>query len=180
MGEYVMVPREWLQDLVSAGAGEPVSRRDLETAAKALAEQHQGEPVALPERKQPRPQGDWTSPETYRENLGWNACLDEIAKLGQLHTHADPGEVERKLEDQRREFAHAQTVEHRKWAELVDGLKAQLAERDALLRDSVKQVRLWQDGELLLKIVTLLSASAEPSAPVERDERAEFERWYAE
>lgn len=51
-------------------------------------EQHQGEPVVLPARCVSK----LFSAHYVR---GWNACLDEIAKLGPLYTHADPGEVER-------------------------------------------------------------------------------------
>lgn len=55
----------------------------------ARAEQHQGEPVALPARRRVRP-------ETPAANLshikGWNACLDEIAKLGPLYARPMQGE----------------------------------------------------------------------------------------
>lgn len=53
-------------------------------------EQHQGEPVAMPDRK------PWNGLLATADNLrgeGWNACLDEIAKLGPLYTHSDAGEV---------------------------------------------------------------------------------------
>lgn len=48
-----------------------------------------GEPVALPERKPTKPFStvDRGSP-SYAS--GWNACLDEIAKLGPLYTHPAP------------------------------------------------------------------------------------------
>ena len=49
-----------------------------------LTQQHQREPVALPERDADGP-GPW--------NDGWNACLDEIAKLGPLYAHPAPAQV---------------------------------------------------------------------------------------
>jgi hypothetical protein len=55
-------------------------------------EQHPGEPAVLPACKAKLSMGhDWD--QGYAD--GWRACLDEIAKLGPLYTHADPGEVER-------------------------------------------------------------------------------------
>ncbi|WP_455887087.1 hypothetical protein [Pseudomonas rustica] len=55
-------------------------------------DQHQGEPVALPACKSKLSMShDWD--QGYA--AGWSACLDEIAKLGPLYTHADPAEVER-------------------------------------------------------------------------------------
>ncbi|WP_256806455.1 hypothetical protein [Pseudomonas kurunegalensis] len=53
----------------------------------------------------------------------------------------------------------------------VTTLRAQLAERDALLREVL--VGLWPSTPLAIKINAALSASAEPSAPVEIDERTE-------
>lgn len=48
------------------------------------AEQHQGEPVALPARKDPTEA--WAIPVGVHKAEGWNACLDEIAKLGPLYS----------------------------------------------------------------------------------------------
>lgn len=56
-------------------------------------------------------------------------------------------------------------------SEEVKKLKHQLAERDALLREVL--VGLWPSTPLAIKINAALSASAEPSAPVEIDERPE-------
>lgn len=58
-------------------------------------------------------------------------------------------------------------------SEEVRRLKGQLAERDALLREVL--VGLWPSTPIAIKINATLSASAEPSASVDRDERAEFE-----
>ena len=101
--------------------------------------QHQGEPVALPARKNP---SAYPLPMDAARGYGWNACLDEIAKLSPLYTHADPGEVER--------------------------LRAQLAERDALLH-SLDCAWNSHDGKerfgKLMRKVETLAASAEPSVP---------------
>ncbi|MCO7567795.1 hypothetical protein NJI34_00110 [Pseudomonas sp. S 311-6] len=50
------------------------------------AEQHQGEPVTLPSRINEMT-ADWRE---YRKAVGWNACLDEIAKLGPLYARPAP------------------------------------------------------------------------------------------
>jgi hypothetical protein len=53
-------------------------------------EQHQGDPVALPARKPgPTETSDVFSD---AEGQGWNACLDEIAKLGPLYPRPVQGE----------------------------------------------------------------------------------------
>ena len=54
-----------------------------------LQSTHQGEPVALPERKGTHLRYDTLMP-TFSK--GWNACLDEIAKLGPLYTRPVQGE----------------------------------------------------------------------------------------
>lgn len=94
--EVVSVPRELTQmaadaidDLladgtsaVSAAAWVDVSQQ-LRALLAQPAEQHQGEPVAMPERLDaPYPHAGYPG--------GWNACLDEIAKLGPLYTHPAP------------------------------------------------------------------------------------------
>ena len=138
------------------------------------AAQHQGEPVALPARKEvPEPSN------AYEFRKGWNACLDEIAKLGPLYTrpqvqhqgqpvawadpkdlvedgyghsfgvsssqypgrvplytHSDPGEVERlrMLEHGLRVSLQTANDHTKLLISDRDTLRAQLAERDALLR----------------------------------------------
>ena len=133
--------------------------------------QHQGEPVALPARKD-QTQG-WAVPGGVAKADGWNECLDEIAKLGPLfsrpaqgepvaylitppgcaaalihavdltyrtehavplYTHADPAEVER-LRDENRRLHEAGEFLDGVNQGIEDTLRAQLAERDALLRD---------------------------------------------
>lgn len=122
------------------------------------AEQHQGEPVALPERKAITAYG-LTALDSEAE--GWNACLDEIAKLGPLYTHADPGEVERlraELAEWKKRCQYNADTAH-DVARERDTLRAQLAERDALLRDlEGKTVLSWHDKR---RISAALSASAE-------------------
>lgn len=208
--DMVMVPREWLENTIGAGPGEPICRSDIELLKAALADdQHQGEPVALPARKHIA-----SPPQAYTQrghDIGWNACLDEIAKLGPLYsrpvqgepvawrvtgpsgvmgtytqephgwahgykieplyTHADPGEVEQGYSH---EVVHAMQSK-------IDALRAQLAERDALLRLARQFVVNGVDlgyiqmpdadtpdpaHDLVPKIDAALSASAEPSAPV--------------
>ncbi len=168
-----------------------------------LAQHHQGEPVVLPARMKTRPFStvDRSSP-TYAS--AWNACLDEIAKLGLLYTHADPGEVERW-----KESAEHFTGVSIKATEEVARLRAQLAEAQALRSFANDMISAAYEGGSfycgdiqdmavkhgLLRIESraeecgeacacreygfpaecyrktpMLSASAEPSAPVERDE----------
>ncbi|WP_054881808.1 hypothetical protein [Pseudomonas sp. NBRC 111128] len=136
------------------------------------ADQHQGEPVALPARKsQPTELSDVF---VDANNEGWNACLDEIAKLGPLYTHpapADAGEVE-----QLRERVDLLEKYETDCLSLVrdaeserDTLRAQLAERDALLRDALSELEngplTFNRAELRNRLHVVLSASAEPSAP---------------
>lgn len=63
--------------------------RDLRAILAQPAVQHQGEPVALPERKGTHLRYDTLMP-TFSK--GWNACLDEIAKLGPLYSRPVQGE----------------------------------------------------------------------------------------
>lgn len=182
----------------------------------APAEQHQGEPVTLPARKDPT-QG-WAVPGGVAKDDGWNACLDEIAKLGPLYSrpvqgepvawfmpelmddktiigskvkagsftfplyaHADPGEVERlRLERRRMDQALSACANERDTLRVeldsmaetfgmqedkIDALRAQLVERDALLRLDYQLLGLnnWHVSyrELMTQIDAALSASAE-------------------
>ncbi|MBF8806956.1 hypothetical protein LG197_17630 [Pseudomonas asiatica] len=148
----------------------------------APAEQHQGVPVKLPAYKLASQYNSHDWDESYRD--GWGACRDEIAKLGPLYTHADPGEVERlrNLVELAESEAMSATVER-------DELRAQLAEMDALLRDFCAHsalicgdlLRLAREDDCATtepirarayaamdhsrKVKKALSASAEPSAP---------------
>ncbi|ANC03996.1 hypothetical protein AB688_18515 [Pseudomonas putida] len=127
--------------------------------------QHHGEPVALPDRKLHVHQG---LSHTDAKADGWNACLDEIAKLGLLYAHSDPDEVERlrASEDKWYQDSVNLTVER-------DALRAQLAERDALLIEShdllnsghlaaASTYARQRAYSLIDKIKAVTSANAEP------------------
>ena len=64
--------------------------------------------------------------------------------------------------------------------EIATGYKRDLDERDALLRDINKRHSSGVDfdlpADLAARVAAVCATSAEPSAPVERDERAEFQR----
>ncbi|QMP23966.1 hypothetical protein DDSR119_48 [Pseudomonas phage DDSR119] len=92
--------------------------------------------------------------------IAWAA--GRMPKLGaKLYTHADPGEVER--------LAILLRQTQVKHSQERDTLRAQLAERVALLREVIDgKTRTQFDGNLMHRILMVLSASAEPSAPVER------------
>lgn len=157
--EMVSVPRYMAEEISAAliSHGHVALPRGLQEAMNARADHHQGEPVALPSCKARLSEShDWD--QGYRD--GWNACLDEIAKLGPLYTHADTGEVERlqrrianadlalKAQTQNCETLRAQLAEQKQIIEALcegtDGstpalltigrLQTQLAERDALLQ----------------------------------------------
>jgi len=124
------------------------------------AEQHQGEPVALPKRLPVRMPEGRSLPNGYAE--AWNACLTEVEKLGPLYAHTDPGEAERlreEIQSLRKALPNSTT-------ELVD-LRAQLAEGNVLLREAVKTP--WTH-DVRGKILAYLSANAAPIAPAEVDE----------
>ncbi|WP_323157842.1 hypothetical protein [Pseudomonas fulva] len=62
-------------------------------AGVAPTDQRQGEPAVLPMRKDPTE--SWEVPGGVSKAEGWNACLDEIAKLGPLYSRADPASLQR-------------------------------------------------------------------------------------
>jgi len=176
----------------------------------APAEQHQSEPVALPDR-----QCEDQFSQTLRDKAeSWNSCLDEIAKLGPLYTrpaqgepvarvevgadrnacamvidqewlrqlkdkaehlviplytHADPGEVERlraELEEWKKRCQYNADTAHDVGHER-DTLRAQLAERDALLRELDDAWSSHDGKERFYKFmakIEALFASAESSA----------------
>lgn len=124
----------------------------------AAAQQHQGEPISLPARKVHK---KGNSPMQNAKNSAWNACLDEIAKLGPLCAHADPGEVKRLI---------AQCVEKDALIAEMDRIgSAKLAERDALLADIAKRHWSGVDFDLpadLVARIKALPANAEPIAKI--------------
>lgn len=70
--------------------------RDLRAILAQPAVQHQGEPMALPARKDPTEA--WAIPGGVHKAEGWNACLDEIAKLGRLYSRPVQGEPVARVE----------------------------------------------------------------------------------
>jgi len=113
-------------------------------AGAVLADQHQGEPVTLPARKDPT-QG-WAVPGGVAKADGWNACLDEIAKLGPLYTRA---EIERLRKACEAEFRSVET----------------LNEDNQKLRANAGQHKLEMDaacGELEILRAQLAEAHAHP------------------
>lgn len=225
MGDLLIqktVPAEECERFASALTGrecrcDPSMLFTISVRAHGVAQPRQGGPVALPARKGTHLRYDTLMP-TFSK--GWNACLDEIAKLGPLFTRTDPGEVER-LRGQINEWAgkwekainagavmegerntlRAQLAElealhggelglpkegwpeyHKRKMETLRNLTAgyyerKLAERDALLRELhaafENDQHPWIPGgnaqPAKSKLDAFLSASAEPSAPVDLD-----------
>lgn len=109
------------------------------------------------------------------EPVGWLPLLDT--------PHADPGEVERlraDLAEWKKQAAYNQDTALR-WQADNEALRAQLAEAHALLRD-IKQTGMYtaKGPSITERIDAALSASAEPSAPVERDADAVRQQHYDE
>lgn len=138
--------------------------------------QHQGEPVTLPNEELMREAYQrcrYHAPHIFY--AGWNACLDETAKLGPLYpAPADPGEV-----DQLESIVRGQRNSLDIVAEQVENLQKMLAERDALLCKLREPLDLRAEydptypgysrplndcAEAVNAIDAALSASAEPSA----------------
>lgn len=123
------------------------------------AEQRHGEPVTLPERK------PWNSLLATADNLrgeGWNACLHEIAMLGPLYTHPAQAAAGEDNSPADIDWNHVTELEAENYA-----MGAQLAERDALLREWLEDLEraalkrpAW---EKVAAIKAALSASAEQS-----------------
>lgn len=145
-----------------------------EQSLEMVSEQHQVEPVALPMRRSWSGIAGWKD---QAEIKAWNACLDEIAKLGPLYTHADPGEVD--LLQYQVRLLQAQLDLS---VSAVNDLAVNMAERDALLRDLIQIAEDREQGyaerqhggvvngraadglvALLGRMKAALSASAEPS-----------------
>jgi len=178
--EFVMVPRELAEEINAALVfhGYVTLPRGLQIALTKPAEQHQGEPA-----------GYFTFCHDKNKWLQGKPKGPEFLHLFTLlYTHADPGqackwrneahrfnlEVEQ-LRFELREakaLANGQTVLRKEdaedWAEERDALRAQLAERDALLAEITKRHWSGVDFDLpadLVNRIKALSASAEPSAP---------------
>lgn len=177
MSNTQMVSAPRTLDEVLAELPESYSRDDVaygwhECLDNIPAVQHQGEPVALPAAMHPH---DFDNlPEAHCN--GWNACLDEIAKLGPLFSHPVQGEPVAWLREDGdggleltasgdgigfAVYTHADSAE-------VERLRAVIEQQKNLI-ESLR-------AELVESYS--IDASAESSAPVEIDERAEFERRY--
>lgn len=128
-----------------------------------LAEQHQGKPVALPERKTVTA---GLLSESNTHNQGWNACLDEIAKLGPLYS--------RPAQSALLSFANEIISASYEGGSFEGGDIQDMAVKHGLLRI---ESRAEECGEACAcreygfpaecyRKTSLLSASAEPSAPV--------------
>lgn len=128
------------------------------------AEQHQGDPVALPERK--RDSNEESDVLIDCRNEGWNACLDEIAKLGPLYS--------RPAQSALLSFANEIISASYEGGSFEGGDIQDMAVKHGLLRI---ESRAEECGEACAcreygfpaecyRKTSLLSASAEPSAPV--------------
>ncbi|WP_438279660.1 hypothetical protein [Pseudomonas alabamensis] len=95
-----------------------------------------------------------------------------------LYTHADPAEAERLRTNL--EMARRERNNYLGWCRDARGeaikLRAQLDEAQALLNEVTGDVHFVIASDTRQRIAAHLSASAEPSAPAEIDERAEFEQ----
>lgn len=218
--DMVMVPRTSLEDVLSIDVARTTAALDsFRAALNQPAQQHQREPVTLPVRKHE------TGDVEYDERNGaaidaWNACLDEIAKLGPLYGRPVQAAMWQKafnvaiqerdtlrgdVETMRRknnenwhesEAMRAQLVEAhgllREWAEMfVGGIKTsplgRLETRTVQHLSASAEPKCGKcHGRGLLRIATVCGpadkicpdcASAEPSAPVEIDERAALEAY---
>ncbi|MNJ10731.1 hypothetical protein D3C77_48950 [compost metagenome] len=183
--QMVSVPREWAELLVEAGAGEAITSIELGVLKHALAQpaaKHQGQPIMLTAVGELQEDGEgglevqWLlEGGTAELEHGMLLLVAENNELcgedgrAEVHTHADAGEVERlrNENDSIRLQAGGMQME-------IDELRAQLAERDALLRDTKVMLTSELSYELFARMAShikridaALSASAEPSAPVE-------------
>ncbi|MCO7634081.1 hypothetical protein NJF54_19865 [Pseudomonas guariconensis] len=179
--EMVSVPREHVEEAAKwlechspgSGSAESYAAQDLREALAKPAEQPQGEPVA------------WQDPENgsrmctaehkaYALSKGGAAALALATLTRPLYPHADPGEVERLRDD-------LDECDGERWKlrNERDTLRAQLAERDALLEEAYRDG--WNDGQEAIeqryqttprtstdgwerfKAANALSASAEPT-----------------
>lgn len=160
--EMVSVPRDLIDLTLAHLPNDSAAKWEIHDLLAQSSEQHQGEPVALPAYKMASAHSSHDWDQGHRD--GWTACLDEVAKLGPLYTHADAGEVER-LRDTIEQLGRERRVALRG----VERLEKQLAERDALLREFLEVATGgFSDSDHVLRVrrhlEAFLSASAEPSA----------------
>ena len=173
--EMVSVPRETIEqaEKLLQEDNRCTMAREFRTILAKSADQHPGEPVALPTRGKEQQFEKLTrfEREVYAAGrvVGRNDCLDEITKLGPLYTHADPGEVEQlQLEIEKLRLSLTLNDD----ALIQDGfvrienraLRSRIDEQNELLRE-IKNARDWNGSYRALekRIDATLSASAEPS-----------------
>lgn len=196
--EMVSVPREWLNSVALLQMPlDELQEQAVEFLCEPCdepAKQHQGEPVApvinaeqvlgayqfasFGPANHLRGTTNWCAAFAQELNHRIGADTAEVERIGK-----ELREVREERDDLRRRVDDFQSRSHGiKNLSVIEQLNDKLAERDALLR-------AWLDmfaGGLkaspleLLESRTLaaLSASAEPSAPVDLDERAAFEKGY--
>jgi len=162
---------------------EPVTTSD-DRLMSMPAEQHPGEPAAWRYRHS-KPGMSWF----FTEKTGADGCLIDgfDYEVQPLYTHADPGEVEQfphgspankavfmALES----YTGATTFEQAciQLAEESRALRAQLAEANRLLT-KIRDTEIHEGRLLWDSINNHLSASAEPSTPVEIDEPTDLATW---
>lgn len=188
--ESVRLPRDLVDLALAHLPNDSAAKWEIYELLGQPAQQHQGEQVTLPARKDPT-QG-WAVPGGVAKADGWNEYHDEIAKLGPLYTHpapTDPGEAERlrdeidglgglreKLSDMthardlcfddtkklRAQMAEKEALAARLNKE-ADGLARKLAEAHALLLEVVGDVHFVIASDTRERIDAHLSASAEPA-----------------
>ncbi|MFG0927657.1 hypothetical protein ACF8SB_18420 [Pseudomonas sp. CJQ_8] len=157
----------------AAATGKPMTPFGPMTGTYTPAEQHQGEPVApafvMPSCENSYGFGyvDGTCIQSLR---GYRDHLEEIVDSipeGPLYTHADPGEVERLRAD-----LATVKADRDAYAQNAIDLRGQLAEAQEQLRaqdDLLSEAYQHDIGTPLKRKIrdAALSASAEPSAPVD-------------
>ena len=183
--EFVMVLRETAKQaahlLAAHSTGPSLERDTAEELRDALEKpaQHQDEPVAYFWRHNAEHEHGIARnyQELTRERPDVNSeWLSNVHEIIPLYTHADSGEVERlregmKYESERaalclEELQECESQRDEFYAEIT-GLRAKLADRDALLLEIRGQSgSSWLRGETQHKLDAALSASAEPSAPL--------------
>ena len=169
----------------AAATGMPIVGLGAMTGA-APAEQHQGEPVAYAVFTDNGNIRIWS---TNCAAVAIKVMREEGKQVVPLYAHSAPSataEVER-LREELDAYEHGSSVE----AAEADSLRKQLAEAHALLREAYEDGfrdgdrchergdhfgEAMESGWLASDACKALSASAEPSAPAEIDERADFER----
>lgn len=164
--EMVSVPRA-LAERISNICMFTMYKEDWRALSEILAkpaEQHQGDAIG-------------TLVRDYNERIVFTPIGDpHIIDDMKVYAHADPGEVER-LKSTAEHFTGVSI----KAAEEVSRLRAKLIELESSVREFLRIDGLSVDGsaarnKALKMLAATLSASAEQSAPVERDEVGELDR----